>query len=55
MFMKNNGVILDVEASHKINLSKFDGYIVDATGYIKQGSVDHVFVVRDIRPVHRHH
>lgn len=55
MFMKNNGVILDVEASHKINLSKFDGYIVDATGYIKESSVDHVFVVRDIRPVRRYH
>jgi hypothetical protein len=36
MFIKNNGVRFEAEASHNIDLSKFDGYIVDVTGHIKQ-------------------
>ncbi len=53
MFIKNNGVSFKVEVPQNIDLSKFDGYIVDATGYIKQRSADHVFVVTDIRRVRR--
>jgi hypothetical protein len=55
MFMKNNGVSFEAEASHNIDLSKFDGYIVDVTGQIKQSGTDHVFAVTDIRRVRRYH
>ena len=55
MFIKNNGVTFEVEAPQNIDPSKFDGYIVDATGYIKQRNADHAFVVKDIRRVRRYH
>jgi hypothetical protein len=55
MFMKDNGVSFNLEAPRNIALSRFDGYIVDATGCIKQTSkMDHVFVATDIRPVRRY-
>jgi len=55
MFMKNNGVRFEAEAPHNIDLSKFDGYIVDATGHIEQRGTDHIFVVTDIHRVRRYH
>lgn len=55
MFMKNDGVSLNAEAPHNIDLSKFDGYIVDVTGHIKQRGTDHIFAVTDIRSVRRYH
>jgi hypothetical protein len=55
MYIRNNGVSFEVEAPKNIDPSKFDGYFVDATGYIKQRSADHVFVVTNIRRVRRYH
>jgi Domain of unknown function (DUF6438) len=55
MLMKNNGVDFYVKAPDDINISQFDGYIVDATGYIKQTpTMGHIFVVTDIQPVRRY-
>lgn len=52
MFMKNDAISFHLEAPRHIEFSRFDGYIVDATGYIKQTSkMDYVFVVTDIRAV----
>jgi hypothetical protein len=55
MLMKNNGVRFEAEAPHNIDLSKFDGYIVDATGHIEQRGTGHVFALTDIRRVRRSH
>ena len=55
MFMKNDALSFEVEAPDNLDLSKFDGYIVDATGYIKRRRIDHAFVVTDIRRVRRYH
>ena len=38
-----------------IDRSRLDGYIVDATGYMKQKSkLEYVFVATEIRPVRRY-
>jgi hypothetical protein len=55
MFLKNDALSLEVEAPHNLDLSKFDGYIVDVTGYIQRRRTDHGFVVTDIRRVRRYH
>jgi hypothetical protein len=44
-----------LQAPTAIDLSRLDGYIVDATGYIKQESkLEYVFVATKIRPVPRY-
>jgi hypothetical protein len=53
MFMRNDALSFEVEESSNIDLSKSDGYIVDATGYIRRKGADHIFVVTDIRRVRR--
>ena len=43
------------QAPTAIDLSRLDGYIVDATGYIKQKSkLEYVLVATKIRPVRRY-
>jgi Domain of unknown function (DUF6438) len=55
MFINNKGIEFNLEAPRNIDLSKFDGYIVDATGYIKEASrMEHVFVATEIRRVRRY-
>ena len=53
MFMKNP-MSFDLEAHRDIDLSSFDGYIVDAIGHIRKSKTDNVFVVTEIRRVHRY-
>jgi hypothetical protein len=53
-FMKNT-MDFNLQAPGAIDLSRLDGYIVDATGYIKQKSkLEYVFVAIKIRPVRRY-
>jgi hypothetical protein len=55
VFMNNKGIDFYVETPRTIDLSKLDGYIVDATGYIKETSkMGHIFVASEIRPVRRY-
>jgi len=53
MFMKNP-MSFDLEAHRDIDLSSFDGYIVDAIGHIRKSKTDNVFVVTEIRRVRRY-
>jgi hypothetical protein len=53
-FMKNT-MDFNLQAPGAIDLSRLDGYVVDATGYIKQKSrLEYVFVATKIRPVRRY-
>ena len=55
MFMKNKAIQFDIDATRNIDLGKFDGYIVDASGYIKEKpNIGHKFVLKAFRPVRRY-
>jgi hypothetical protein len=54
MFLKNS-MSFDLQAPNTIDLSQFDGYIVDATGYIQQKrKLEFTFHLTQIRPVGRY-
>lgn len=55
MFVNNKGISFDVESHPSIDLQKFDGYLVDASGQIRQEpKMGYKFVLTDIRPVRRY-
>ena len=55
MFINNKGIEFNVQAPRNMDLPKFDGFVVDATGYIKRvPKAQHVFVLKDIRSVRRY-
>jgi hypothetical protein len=55
MFVNNKGIQFDVESQPSIDLPKFDGYLVDASGQIKQNpNMGYRFILTDIRPVRRY-
>jgi len=55
MFVNNKGIDFDVESQPSIDLQKFDGYLVDASGQIRQKpKMGYKFVLTDIRPVRRY-
>ena len=55
MFMKNGGIEFELKPPPQINLQKFDGWIVDATGEIKKTKmVEPEFVLIDIQPVRQY-
>ena len=54
-FINNKGMDFDVKLRHQIDLQKFDGFIVDVTGQIKETKmVGPEFVVSEIRLVRRY-
>jgi hypothetical protein len=53
-FINNKGIDFDVQLQRQIDLQKFDGYLVDATGEIKRKpNMGYKFVLTEIRPVRR--
>jgi hypothetical protein len=55
IFVNNKGISFDVESHPSIDLQKFDGYLVDASGQIRQEpKMGYKFVLTDIRPVRRY-
>jgi len=55
MFINNKGVEFNLEVPRNIDLSKFDGFVVDATGYTKRvPKAQDAFVLNDIRSVRRY-
>ena len=55
MLVNNKGIDFDVESQPSIDLQKFDGYLVDASGQIRQkAKMGYKFVLTDIRPVRRY-
>jgi hypothetical protein len=54
MFLKNS-MSFNLQTQSPIDLSQFDGYIVDATGYIRrQRKLEFTFLATEIRPVRRY-
>jgi hypothetical protein len=55
MFINNKAIRFDVESQPSIDLQKFDGYLVDASGQIRQKpKMGYKFILTDIRPVRRY-
>ena len=53
-FVNNKGIQFDVESSPTIDLRKLDGYLVDATGQIREKKLGQKFILTSIRPVRRY-
>jgi hypothetical protein len=54
-FINNKGIQFGMESQSSIGLQKFDGYLVDATGQVRQKpKMGYEFVRTDIRPVRRY-
>jgi hypothetical protein len=54
MFLKNS-MSFNLQTQSPIDLSQFDGYIVDATGYIQRhGKPEFTFLATEIYPVGRY-
>jgi hypothetical protein len=54
-FVNNKGIQFDVESPPTIDLRKLDGYLVDATGQIREKeNLGHKFILTSIRPIRRY-
>ena len=55
MFMKNSGIEFELKPAPHIDLQKFDGWIVDATGEIRKAKMaEPEFVLTEIHPVRKY-